>query len=107
MGKPQSKKGSTAKNKVFHRIQKTKHFSRQHDQIYEDLQPHNAHKFENLPQDEDLPGLGQFYCVTCAKHFVNKVSLDNHKKSKDHKKMVKTLKEKPYDLKEAEFLNKY
>ena len=105
MGKPQGRKANTSRNKTVHRLRKAKHFSKHRDQVYEDLQPENAAKFENMPRDESLPGLGQFYCIHCAKYFVNRVSLFEHKKSKNHKKMLKTLKEKPYDLKEAEFLN--
>ena len=106
MGKPQRRKGSTAKDKAIHRIRKAKHFTKLNDQVYEDLQPQNIEKFLTQPKNEDLPGLGQFYCVHCAKYFVNNRSLVEHKKSKDHKKMVKTLLEKPFDLKEAEFLHR-
>ena len=107
MGKPQRRKHNTAKNKVFHRIMKTKHFQKHADQKYEDIQPENIHKYENQPLNEELPGLGQFYCIHCAKYFINATSLEGHKKTKDHKRQVKELKTKPYDLKEAQILNKY
>ena len=92
MGKPQGRKGNTAKNKAIHRLRKAKHFSKHHDQIYEDLQPENVGKFTQQARDESLPGLGQFYCVHCAKYFVNRESLFEHKKTKNHKRMLKTLK---------------
>lgn len=104
MGKPQSRKGSRSKNKQHRRLMKAKHISRHIDLVYEDLQTPN--KFEKLPIDEDLPGLGQFYCIQCSKYFVDERGLGSHRRSKDHKKMGKKLKEKPYDLKEAAFLSK-
>jgi bud site selection protein 20 len=36
------------------------------DQIQEDLLPQNVNKLKDqLAQDPDLPGMGQFYCVEC------------------------------------------
>lgn len=107
MGKPQARKKGRNKDKAHRRIVKAKNLRRFQDQIYEDLQPEKTAKLLNQPIDEDLPGLGQFYCVSCAKHFVNRHSLTTHTKTKDHKKQLKILKEKPYDLKEAELLNNY
>ena len=36
--------------------------------------------------DDDLPGLGQFYCLECARHFDSNDTLDKHKLSKLHKR---------------------
>jgi len=36
--------------------------------------------------DEDKPGLGQFYCVSCARYFADQVSVDKHNEGKRHKK---------------------
>lgn len=85
---------------------KAKHISKGMDQIYDDLQPNNAYKFETMPVDEDLPGLGQHYCVHCVRYFMTDKSLGDHKRTKVHKQMVKRLKEKPFDLKEAALLHK-
>ncbi len=102
-----ARKGSTAKNKKFRKIKKTKRFTKQDDQIYRDMRPENLSKFQNQKLDEDLPGLGQFYCISCASYFVNLVALNQHVRTKSHKRRKKMLKVKPYDKKEAEFLNKY
>ncbi len=32
--------------------------------------------------DDDLPGLGQYYCPPCARHFINADSLSMHSRSK-------------------------
>eukprot|EP00827_Trimyema_finlayi_P001991 TRINITY_DN1937_c0_g1_i1.p2 TRINITY_DN1937_c0_g1~~TRINITY_DN1937_c0_g1_i1.p2 ORF type:complete len:141 (+),score=52.00 TRINITY_DN1937_c0_g1_i1:33-425(+) len=85
----------------FHRERKTKHYSRDIDQIYEDIKPENSKNYENLPFEEDKPGFGQFYCIPCAKHFINERALSDHQKEKTHKVRVKKLKEKPYTIEES------
>jgi len=107
MGKPQGRKKNRAKDKGHRRIVKAKNNGRYNDQIYEDLQPHNAAKLAARDADEDLPGLGLHYCVTCAKHFTGATGLSAHERTKDHKRRVKELREPPYDLKMAALLNKY
>ena len=102
MGKPQARKGTPAKNKRVHRVRKTKHFTKQPDQIWEQLQQGSA----PVPLNEDLPGLGQFYCAHCARDFVSALGLETHSRTKDHKRQVKKVSEKPFDLKEAALLNK-
>lgn len=76
------------------------------DQIYEDLQPENLEKIKQKEADVELPGLGQFYCVACARHFMNTTALTDHCKTKEHKRRKKVLQEKPFDHKEAEFLHR-
>ena len=66
------------------------------DQIVEDLKPENAGKLEKQPIDPDLPGLGQHYCVSCARYFVDSKALVDHKKTKPHKRRLKALKEEIY-----------
>ena len=54
-----------------------------------------------MPIDEDLPGLGQYYCIFCSRYFINQKSLDIHYKTKEHKKRVKVTKEKPYTIEDS------
>jgi len=73
------------------------------DQIHMDMadQKHLLqHKNSKAP--EDLPGLGQFYCVECAKWFESEHSMVTHRKGSTHKRQVKALKDEPYTQKEAE-----
>ena len=86
---------------------KTKRFVKHNDQRYEDLKPEKAAAIRAQPLDEDLPGLGQFYCIECAKYFVNAEGKRTHESTRQHKKQVKELQTKPYDLKEAAALHKY
>ena len=57
------------------------------DQIQDDLakvlEKGEDMKFEI---DEDLPGLGQHYCTSCAKHFSDQATLELHSQTKFHKR---------------------
>ncbi|KAM1249712.1 hypothetical protein ACFX13_033143 [Malus domestica] len=44
-----------------------------------------------LPQDQDLPGMGQYYCLHCDRYFNNALVRDDHFKTKRHKKRVKIM----------------
>ncbi|KAI3404952.2 hypothetical protein KGF56_002281 [Candida oxycetoniae] len=82
---------------------KTKRRTRDLDLIYNDLATTKSiNNLKNQPLDEYKPGLGQYYCIECAKYFENQISLDRHQKSKVHKRRVKILKERPYTPLEAE-----
>ena len=101
MGHAQRRKGNTAKHKQIGKSRKTKRYQRDIDQIVNDLEPQNIIKFNNLEIDEDLPGLGQFYCVFWAKYFINKNVLENHYKTKEHKKRVKRTKQDIYTIEDS------
>lgn len=102
MGKPQKRKKKTAMDKGVHKEVKMKHYAKDIDQIHDDLKPGKVEKLESQQKDEDLPGQGQFYCVQCARYFISQGSLNDHRKSKPHKKRLKELKEVPYSQTEAE-----
>ncbi|CAH8549666.1 unnamed protein product [Dicrocoelium dendriticum] len=84
---------------------KTKHRSRDIDQIYEDVAPENVVRriTEATKPDDDLPGLGRFFCVHCAKYFINQSTLDRHKLSKPHKRRLKLLLESPHSQVDADW----
>ena len=82
---------------------KTKRYRRDIDQVVlTDMLPENTEKLLHQPLDENKPGLGQYYCVPCAKYYVNEITIQAHFKTKTHKKRVKTTKEIPYSHEEAE-----
>jgi bud site selection protein 20 len=107
MGGIQRRKKTTAKNKFFHRKLKTKHYMKDIDQLWEDSKPENSEKLKNQAPDEELPGLGQFYCISCGRHFTGMSALEVHKSTKMHKKMLKKLKETPHTQKDAELYGKF
>lgn len=74
------------------------------DQIAEDVaDPMRAEALRHGQEvDFDLPGLGQHYCVECARYFISERALKLHYKTKGHKYRLKELKEKPYSQEEAE-----
>ncbi|KAK4396393.1 Zinc finger protein [Sesamum angolense] len=55
------------------------------DAVYDELQKADGDR-KSLPVDEDLPGMGQYYCLHCDRYFANVVVRDEHFKTKRHKK---------------------
>lgn len=61
------------------------------DQIKADLlSPKHLAQHKDLHLAEDLPGLGQHYCVECAKWFDAEVNLVGHRKGKPHRRRFVT-----------------
>ena len=56
------------------------------DQIQEDLAKHAANPTAPRKFDQELPGCGQYYCLVCARYFTTDKVLEEHVKSKVHKK---------------------
>ena len=57
---------------------------------------------EKTEVDPDKPGLGQFYCVACARYMINQAAFDDHTRQTKHKRRLKMLKTtKPYSHAEA------
>jgi bud site selection protein 20 len=67
-----------------YRAHRTRRRTRDLDQIHEDLK--EKEKYLNQALNEELPGLGQFYCIECAKHYISADALSTHQSSKVHKK---------------------
>ncbi|XP_043198453.1 zinc finger protein 593 homolog [Amphibalanus amphitrite] len=72
------------------------------DQIDEDLEPKQAEKLLNQELDLEKPGFAQFYCVHCARHFIDQKALDDHFRTKVHKRRMKALEDEPYSIAESE-----
>jgi len=89
-----------AQNGKWGRHLKTKHRTRDLDQIQDDLARHAVNP-QPRKFDQDLPGCGQYYCMVCARYFITDKHLEEHVKSKLHKKRVKLAAEKPYTQEEA------
>uniref|UniRef100_A0A7S3JMA2 C2H2-type domain-containing protein n=1 Tax=Euplotes harpa TaxID=151035 RepID=A0A7S3JMA2_9SPIT len=102
MGTVQRRRGNTAKNKQYRKARATKNYTRDIDQVVDDLQPGKKEKLQNQPIDEDLPGMGQFYCIECARYLISEQAFATHLKTKEHKKRLKRTKEVPYSQKEAD-----
>ncbi|KAI8979062.1 hypothetical protein BDF20DRAFT_867427 [Mycotypha africana] len=85
-----------------YRKQRTRAYTRDLDQIHDDLKPENVEKIKHKEIDTDLPGLGQHYCVECARHFITDDHYKEHLKSKLHKRRLKKLQEEPYTQEEAD-----
>lgn len=70
-------------------------------QVDQDIKQ-DSDKLLNQEVDLDAPGFAQFYCLHCAKYFINQRALDDHFKTKVHKKRLKELCDDPYTQEEAE-----
>lgn len=72
---------------------KTKRMTRGLDQIQADLaSKRHLSQYHSTKAAEDLPGLGEFYCIECAKWFEQEHNLAGHRKGQAHKKRIKELK---------------
>lgn len=60
------------------------------DIVYDELQKLEG-EVKPLLVDEDLPGLGQYYCLHCDRYFANVAVRDEHFKTKRHKKRLKLM----------------
>ena len=82
---------------------KTKRLTRGLDQVKADLaNPKHLTQYKSTKATEDLPALGEFYCIECAKWFEGEHNLAGHRRGKNHKRRVKELKGKAHSQKAAE-----
>ncbi|KAL8997074.1 MAG: hypothetical protein Q9169_003564 [Polycauliona sp. 2 TL-2023] len=82
---------------------KTKRRTRDLDQVHADLRSSkHLSQHQTAKPADDLPGLGQWYCIECAKWFESDNSMQQHTRGKNHKRRLRMLKEEPYSQKEAE-----
>lgn len=82
---------------------KTKRRTKDLDLIHKDLSnPDSIQKLKQQEEDENLPGLGQYYCIHCDKYFLDNTALKGHLRGKVHKRRVKELSVNPYTNLEAE-----
>lgn len=57
------------------------------DQVHADVgSAKHLKQYKATKADEDLPGLGRYYCIECAKWFESDYNLLGHKKGKNHKR---------------------
>lgn len=52
--------------------------------------------------DLDKPGSAQHYCLHCARYFISEQALQDHFKTKVHKRRLKALELEPYTIEESE-----
>ncbi|KAH7820072.1 putative bud site selection protein 20 [Monocercomonoides exilis] len=71
------------------------YFSRDLDLVHSDVEKGKAPPKINPDDDR------QFLCITCSRYFIDERSLLDHKRTKQHKRRLKALKEKPYTSDDA------
>lgn len=52
---------------------------------------HAKHRMCRAELDDDVPGCGRHFCLTCSKYFVDAKALDTHTKTKPHKRRLAEL----------------
>nr|XP_033200004.1 zinc finger protein 593 homolog [Bombus vancouverensis nearcticus]XP_033200005.1 zinc finger protein 593 homolog [Bombus vancouverensis nearcticus] len=99
----------TYKRKKYHRGDthlkkgwRTKRRTKDLDEIDEDLNDKNVERLLNQKVDLDKPGAGQYYCIHCARYFINDIALSDHFTTKVHKRRLKALELEPYSIEESE-----
>ncbi|XP_044749088.1 zinc finger protein 593 homolog [Coccinella septempunctata] len=81
---------------------RTKRRTKDLDEINEDIKPENCEKLLNQEVDYDKPGSAQHYCVHCARYFISQNALQDHFRTKTHKRRLKALETEPYTIEESE-----
>lgn len=94
------KKGSGERD--FKRKLKTKRRTKDLDEIDNDMIEENARKLLHQEIDLDKPGSAQFYCLHCARYFIDEHALKEHFRTKAHKRRLKALELEPYTIEESE-----
>lgn len=85
MGRVRNNRRKTSKSKEYKKAFKTDNRARDVDQIQEDLMKEKEKGAKMAFEvDDDLPGLGQFYCTPCGRHFFDQASLTSHADSRGH-----------------------
>lgn len=81
------------KRRLSHKsARRTKFLRKGDDAVYTELSKvEDGGESKSLPLDEDLPGMGQFYCLHCDRYFASVAVRDEHFKTKKHKKRVKLM----------------
>lgn len=102
MGRYRNARTRTTKKKDYKKQHDTKRRRRDIDQIQDEiLKVEETGKDMTFEEDDDLPGMGQFYCIECGRHFANQLTLLGHKKSKLHRRRLKDIAQPKYTHEEA------
>jgi hypothetical protein len=103
MGRVPGSKNSAKKKKVYKKAHATWCRPRDIDQIQDDIKKENSvGKAMQFDHDEDLPGMGQFYCTPCGRHFTDQATKDAHCATKVHKRRLKDIAQEQYSQAEAD-----
>lgn len=88
MGRTRNHRHRATKNKQYKKQHSTKNRLKDIDQIQDDLIKEVGKGEDNVKQpfDDDLPGMGQYFCTPCDRHFIDQDSLSRHQASKIHKR---------------------
>ncbi|XP_065363410.1 zinc finger protein 593 homolog [Calliphora vicina] len=101
MGMVQKRKKMHYGDTHLQRRMRVRNRTRDMDLIDQDLRTQSA-QLINQAVDLEKPGFAQFYCVHCAKYFIDDRAMQTHFRSKVHKRRLKALELEPYTIEESE-----
>mmetsp|Transcript_81659 Transcript_81659/g.214355 ORF Transcript_81659/g.214355 Transcript_81659/m.214355 type:complete len:120 (-) Transcript_81659:51-410(-) len=101
-GRCSTRKGRKSNTKTNASVIAKKVRTKDIDQVHDDLKIPEKFVPGVLEKDEDLPGMGQFYCIACARFFVSAETKAAHEKSKLHKRRLQKAKDEPHTQRDAE-----
>lgn len=101
MGMVQKRKKMHSGDTHLQRRWRVRNRTRDLDQIDDDLRNQSA-QLINQAVDLEKPGFAQFYCVHCAKYFIDDTAMQAHFRTKVHKRRLKALETEPYTIEESE-----
>lgn len=81
---------------------KTKRKTKDLDEVQEDMKPGRCEQLLRQKLNYEMPGNAQFYCIHCARYFVDNKALQEHYRGKPHKQQLKALATEAYTQEEAE-----
>ncbi|CAG8706774.1 32053_t:CDS:2, partial [Racocetra persica] len=61
-----------------YRKKRTRNYTKDLDQIHQELKELDEQMEPNQELDPDLPGFGNYPCVACARYFISQKALDEH-----------------------------
>ncbi|KAI9550045.1 hypothetical protein GHT06_003093 [Daphnia sinensis] len=98
----------TYKRRKYHRGEthirkkyKGKRRTKDLDEIDNDLK-NNSESLLAQKIDVEKAGNAQYYCIHCARYFIDEHSLTHHYRTKVHKRRLKALELEPYTIEESE-----
>ncbi|XP_037820217.1 zinc finger protein 593 homolog [Lucilia sericata] len=101
MGMVQKRKKMHSGDTHLQRRWRVRNRTRDLDLIDEDIRTQSA-QLINQAVDLEKPGFAQFYCVHCAKYFIDDTAMQAHFRTKVHKRRLKALETEPYTIEESE-----
>eukprot|EP00455_Lapot_gusevi_P035821 TRINITY_DN396_c0_g1_i2.p1 TRINITY_DN396_c0_g1~~TRINITY_DN396_c0_g1_i2.p1 ORF type:complete len:112 (-),score=18.70 TRINITY_DN396_c0_g1_i2:137-472(-) len=102
MGQAQRRSRTHHARKEYSKSRRTRRRTKDLDQIQDEIKKAAKKGDETKEINPELPGLGQFLCMPCDRYFISEDVMKQHFRTREHKRRVKQVEEKPWSQREAE-----